>query len=327
MIGRHVARSRPSPVRRVAAATLAAIGAGLVWSSPAKGQVANTVALRAAFDNLNGNGPAAEIQLLPGVTYVLPGGATCSDEDGNLAGDLDIRRSQPLRIFTPDAQAPAILLMTCDPATSPQRLIDVLPPTGSSATGTLTLRNVIIRNGQAPAGQSGGGVRSTGDVVLQRVVFENNAAGRGADGEESSISGKSGGSGGAVSADGSVIIETGTFRLNRAGDGGNGIASTSSASLSGAPGGAGGAGGAVFARAGLTIESALFIGNRGGHGGNGGNGLASSESDPSVGGAGGSGGHGERGRPAVWRDRWSGLHGLAYRSTKHVYREPHGRWW
>ncbi|HEV2780258.1 MAG TPA: choice-of-anchor Q domain-containing protein [Actinophytocola sp.] len=275
-----------------------AMGAGLVVVSPAEAApVADATALRAAVTDLNGEGPAAEIELVPGTTYSLPGDAGCDDEDDNKSGDLDIRRSQPLKIFAPAGQAPAVLDMTCDPAKTPDRVIHVRAPERASAVGKLTLSNVVIKNGHAPNGPAlgrnlGGGVLSGGDVDLLNVRFENNTAGDGGPGDAGGGNGRAGGSGGAVAAFGVLSIDGSTFTGNRAGAGGAGLglADGKCTGAAGGHGGIGGHGGAAFSLGGLTITNSTFSGNSSGNGGDGGAGACGAIADGQAGGAGGDGG-------------------------------------
>lgn len=262
------------------------VGAGLVVAAPASAApVADADALRTAVSNLNGAGPAAEIELVSGTTYSLPGGS-CKDENDNAAGDLDIRRSQPLKIFTPDGTPPAILETTCDD----QRIIDFggVPNEG---TGKLTLRNVVLKNGHAPNAVDGrnlgGAVLSAGDLAIENAVFENNIAGNGVGGNADRPAGGAGGFGGAVLALGVVTIDGSTFTGNKAGNGGNGFGNTGKA----CDGGLGGQGGAVLAVSGLTITNSTFTGNTAGSAGNGGDGRCGNE-NALVAGAGGDGGTG-----------------------------------
>jgi hypothetical protein len=263
------------------------IGAGVVVASPASAApVADVAALRAAVTSLNGTGPAAEIELAPGVVYSLPGGK-CADENNNAAGDLDIHRSQALKIFTPDGKPPAVLEMTCPD----QRIIDFggVPNVG---TGSLTLRNLVLRNGHAPkagdGGNIGGAVRSLGgDLTVQNVLFENNSAGDGPDGTANDPQGGFGGFGGAILALGRVTIDGSTFKNNKAGNGGKGFGGTTK----GCDGGDGGQAGAVLAVLSLTITNSTFTGNTAGSGGNGADGrCAENDLTSGAGGAGGAGG-------------------------------------
>jgi uncharacterized repeat protein (TIGR01451 family) len=268
------------------------VGAGVVVAAPAgAAPVADVAALRAMVSSLNTSGLAADIELSPGVTYTLPGSVGCKEDDNtNASGDLDIRRNQPLKIFTPDGQAPAILEMTCPD----QRVIEVRGVDGGTP-GLLTLRNVVIRNGHAPAkadgANLGGGVLSFGDVAVENSVFENNTAGDGVPGtagtpEDPGEPGGDGGSGGAVAAQGAVTISGSTFTGNRAGAGGAGTGNSND----NCDGGFGGQGGAVLAVGGLTITNSTFAGNTAGAGGNGGEGRCAAAAKAGAGGDGGWGG-------------------------------------
>jgi uncharacterized repeat protein (TIGR01451 family) len=263
------------------------VGAGLVVAAPANAApVSDVAALRQAVNSANSAHAAADIELVPGTTYSLPGAGGCGN--GANAGDLSIASGQPVKIFTPDGQAPAVLEMTCDPATTPQRVIQVLPD-ASGKTGKLTLRNVVIKNGHSPnqvdGGNFGGGVLSTGDVAVENSTFDGNTAGDGRTGDQKTAEGGAGGFGGGLAADGVVTIDGSTFTGNRAGNGGNGFAEQASS----CDGGLGGEGGAVVATRGLTITNSTFTGNSAGNGGNGPDGECGSDHLP-AGGDGGNGG-------------------------------------
>lgn len=288
MVNRWVMRS---------AGVLALVTGTTLWSVTAASAapVGDAAALRMAITDLNGTGPAAEIELTPGVTYLIGSTEGCADNDNNASGDLDIQRSNPLKIFTPDGQPPAVLQMACDPATAPQRVLQTLDPDGGTA-GKLTLRNLVIKSGHARADGvgHGGGVLSQGDLALEHVRFENNAAGDGEPGAADMRNGGAGGSGGAVAAVGAVTIESSVFTGNRAGKGGDGFSGTQSVpcdASAGGNGGRGGSGGAVLALQGLTITNSTFTSNRSGDAGKGGNGGCAGDLQ-APGGKGGNGGVG-----------------------------------
>src|SRR2546421_5390084 len=204
------------------------VGAGVLVAAPAgAAPVADAAALRAAITSGNTADSADEIELVSGATYSLPGGS-CKDENDNAAGDLDIRRSKPVKIFTADGSAPAILETTCPD----QRIID-FGGAQNVGTGKLTLRNVVLRNGHAPnrddGANIGGAVLSIGEVIIENSVFENNAAGNGSDGTADRPAGGQGGLGGAVFALAAVTIDGSTFTGNKAGNGGAGFGSSTKA--------------------------------------------------------------------------------------------------
>jgi hypothetical protein len=263
------------------------IGAGLVVAAPASAApVADVAALRQAITDANGTGPATQIELTPGTTYSLPGAGGCKNDDDNATGDLDVRRSQSLKIFTPDGQPPAVIEMTCEA----ERVLHVQGIDAGPA-GELILRNVVIRNGHAPVatdgGNFGGGVFSSGAVTVENSTFENNSAGDGKAGVAGDPAGGPGGFGGAILAGGLVTIDGSTFTGNRAGAGGNAVEGDAKP----CNGGLGGQGGAVLAIAGLTITNSTFTGNSAGAGGNGGDGrCAPNDVVSGSGGFGGSGG-------------------------------------
>lgn len=261
------------------------MGAGVVVAAPAgAAPVADAAALRAAIESVNGAGADTEIELVSGTTYSLPGGS-CKDENNNAAGDLDIRRSHALKIFTADGSAPAILESTCPD----QRIID-FGGAPNEGTGKLTLRNVVLRNGHAPnrddGANLGGAILSTGEVIVENSVFENNTAGDGSTGNADRPGGGAGGFGGAIFSLAPVTIDGSTFTGNKAGNGGAGFGQTTKE----CDGGPGGQGGAVFALQGLTITDSTFTGNTAGSGGNGGDSRCGEKT--TVSGAGGDGGSG-----------------------------------
>jgi uncharacterized repeat protein (TIGR01451 family) len=153
--------------------------------------------------------------------------------------------------------------MTCDPATTPQRVFKVQGTKGPA--GKLTLRNVVIKSGHAPNKGSGGGVLSTGDIAVENSTFDGNVAGNGVNGTADSPAGSPGGFGGGLAAIGKITIDGSTFTGNRAGNGGNGFADPAKSCA----GGIGGEGGALVAVSGLTITNSTFTGNSAGNGGNG----------------------------------------------------------
>ena len=181
-------------------------------------------------------------------------------EDANATGDLDVRDGGPLSI---EGVGATIAGGGID------RVLHVVDQPAS-----LSLSGVTLTGGLAPAGQSGGGVLSTGALSLRNTTVSGNAAGDGAAGTAGP--GGNGGSGGGIAAAGALSVATSRLTGNRAGKGGAGDG--------GQHGGAGGSGGGIFAGAvsPVVLTGSLLSANTAGDGGAGGAGA--------NGGAGGSGG-------------------------------------
>jgi hypothetical protein len=279
------------------AAGIAAIAVALATPLPAAAAPPTSFAeLRAQVDQVNQPGAPNEIVLASGMTYSLAGDrcAASFDDDQNVDGDLDLTSDEDVTIAAPAGHPPATIRKDCP---DQQRLIDVV-----SQSGSLTLRNVVIQGGRAPAGElptffpfptSGGGIRSAGATVsLDHVTLFDNRAGDGVPGTDSALSG-SGGFGGGIAAFGNASITDSLIASNRAGQGGVGWSpSGCDASPQRAPGGGpGGSGGAVAVFGTLTITRSTIVGNRAGNGGQGGTGQCGSAGSAGAEGAyGGEGG-------------------------------------
>ena len=292
----------------LAALTTGASVAGFNVNPAAADPVADIQELRAAIDEANADPGAETIDLVAGVTYAIAedecGDALDSDDDANETGDLDVhtfnpndQNSQDLTIQTPTG-APAIILVSCDDpevAGDQQRAIEAFAPSiigpapqDTVGLGTLTLRNVVIRNGHAPedfadfgTDSFGGGVFAHGaNLVLENVTLDGNRVSDGDDGIPFQSSfGENGGNGGAVAVIvGDLIVSGSTFTGNRAGHGGDGTdGACPDGTIFPGGGGAGGHGGAIwFIQGGsgffMTVDTSTFDGNAAGDGGDGGDG-------------------------------------------------------
>lgn len=134
---------------------------------------------------------------------------------------------------------------------------------GISATGTVTLTDVVVtgnRTGNGgPGGSStggwggsGAGIRGSGTLTLTNVTISNNTTGNG----ETGNFGGSGGRGGAIFfSSGTLTITNSTISGNTTGNGAAGIAG-------GASGGGGGDGGGILVDSGtLTMTNVVVTGN------------------------------------------------------------------
>lgn len=174
-------------MRRQAAAAVAVTIAALAWAAAAGAatiavttradvsdptpdgtcDTGGACSLREAIQEANGGvGPFAgpdEIALPAGRYELRLAG---SGEDAGATGDLDV--ASPITIL--GAAAAATIL----DANGLDRVLDVLGP------GSLTLRDATVEDGASPGFTAGGGIRSVGTLVLQRVaVVDNRASGSG----------------------------------------------------------------------------------------------------------------------------------------------------
>lgn len=158
---------------------------------------------------------------------------------------------------------------------------------------TSVVRDLTMRGGRAPNGNDaeegayGGAIVNEGLLAIERVAFEDNAAGNGGP------NGGAGGSGGAIYNNGLLLIAESRFVSNRAGqaglnaEGGAGGAIyndsiahvrdsffLSNSSGNGAGIGAGGGGGAIFNAGLMSLSRAAFVSNSTGAGSTGGPGGA-----------------------------------------------------
>jgi hypothetical protein len=302
-------------IMRLACVGLFVAASLVVSGGTASAAVTGIAELRAAVDEANADPGNETINLVPGATYSISGDEcdefAGDDDDTNAAGDLDVFllddsvNPQDLTIQTPSG-ASAIIDVSC-PLT---RAIEVVSNVGdvsaaeNTDVGTLTLNNVIVRGGHAPddgfAGNGGGVSAPLANLVFTNVIFDDNRAHDGTDGNDDIPNGAAGGNGGAVALFGGTITATGsTFTNNHAGDGGAGWTNTCDVpfEIPAGRGGEGGSGGAVFAFAinapiELSIETSSFSGNTAGDGGDGGDGTPAACNVPGFGNDGGSGGNG-----------------------------------
>ncbi len=151
------------------------------------------------------------------------------------------------------------------------RLFEV-KASGSLAISGLTLRKGKATDGMpgvqttpATAGEPGGAILSSGDVMLADCIIENNTAGHGGDGVAGS--GANGGHGGAIASFGNLALTRCVLTDNRAGNGGDFYWSLP---FTGGVGGDGGNGGAVASMGGsVKIVDCSIERNAAGDGGTG----------------------------------------------------------
>ncbi|MGI9538635.1 MAG: hypothetical protein ACR2N6_00625, partial [Miltoncostaeaceae bacterium] len=186
---------------RALALGLAAVGAGALapaavaadftpyrFDDPVPdGCAANDCSLREAVIDANASGDLLDRVLLPPGTYTL---SLVGDEDASLTGDLDLFSGGAIEVRGTGA-APADTVILAPPG---ERHLDVL--------GTLEGRviNLTLRGGEDTVG---GAIRNDSELIVRRVVFDQNDAG----------------DGGAIHSsedDARVTIEDSTFTGNRA---------------------------------------------------------------------------------------------------------------
>jgi hypothetical protein len=202
------------------------------------------------------------------VTLALSG----PPENNAATGDLDLKRA--VTITGSGAGATTV------DAAGVDRALDVRPG------AVVTVRDVTLTGGHAPAGAGGPG--ST--LVNTSMVGD---------------PGQSGGSGGAVANAGSLTLDHVNVTGNVSGNGGAGASASGGAgtgySALGGNGGTGGAGGGVSSTGRLVVRDSLIAGNTTGTGGPGGSGFAGSGAPRTAGFVGisepgdGSGGEGDGG--------------------------------
>jgi hypothetical protein len=152
------------------------------------------------------------------------------------------------------------------------RVIDI------AAGMEVRLYQLIVQNGKAPNGSSGGdggsggGIRNAGRLLLVDVILGGNAAGQGGEGAVRSRGGN-GGNGGAIFNSGELQLVNVKIEKNAAGYGGRG--GSSSPGGNGGDGGDGGDGGGIYSTGTLAFENVTFVDNQAGSGGSGGNAAAS----------------------------------------------------
>lgn len=267
--------------------------------------VTDLATLRAAVNTVNASSTNDRILIAAG-TITLTGAAL---DNANASGDLDITKAVgDLEIIG------AGTTTTIIDGGSVDRVLHML----NTISGTVTIRNLTIRNGLATDDGStvnsalGGGIlQQGGTLVLEGVrLFQNVARGESGDpGADGVISVPNGGNGGAAApasggglyaAGGARTITNCNFTSNTAegGAGGLGGAGFGTGTGVGGVGGNGGnggeaVGGAVYSTGGmLSVSGTYFESNtaRGGVGGEGGLGGTSLNAAGYAGGTGGSGG-------------------------------------
>jgi len=254
-------------LRSARAQTLSMASAALMQVSCDSGTyvVSSTVdgapgSLRAAVAQANRSTAAAIRIELPSGTYEL---TTCeSEDDSNMAGDLDLTTSAPVGIV---GTGPNVVIRQTCPG---RRVLD------SHGSARLTLTDVTITGGSLvetdPAVPArGGGVRAASDVVSEASIISDNSA-TGAPGRSAASGGTPIG-GGAVYGGGLYVSGSLSGRLVRlisnAALGGNG-ANAESANGRAASGGSAEGGGAYVAGSITTmpfVEQNRAVGGRGGN--------------------------------------------------------------
>ena len=202
------------------------------------------------------------IQLTEG-TYILtrPG----SKEDLNATGDLDIFSNVTILGTGSDK--------TIIDGSDLDRIFDINQPAGPV---TVRFESMKITNGTAPGGsansdgESGGGIRSQGNLELDQVIIYSNYAGNG--GNETG----NGGHGGGIFCAGDLTIYDSVIQNNYAGNGGSLVGLGTA--------GNGGDGGGIMAMNNLIIENSQILSNRAG---NSGDGIFGQQSYTGNGGSGG----------------------------------------
>ncbi len=261
---------------------------------------ADPFSLRQAITVFNVQGGSNSIRLGPG-TYSLsdiPGlrGPT----DSAQFGDLDVV-GQTLRIVGSGAGQTII-----DASLLGDRVFDV------HNGATLILSNVTIVAGSALAGESGGGIRNAGDLVLEDAEVSDNSAATGggiynsASGNavitRSTVSNNESQWGAGIHSLGTLGVSASSFTKNSAVGLGGFDAPRNIVDLGGQGGGGGGGGGglggAIFLEQGETTLSNVTIALNQAVGGDGGDGVDNSQNRPfGPGGDGGGIGGGDAGDP------------------------------
>lgn len=173
----------------------------------------NACSLRAAVRAANSTAETPDTITLPAGTYALT--LTGANEDAAATGDLDI--TSPVTISGAGSTSTVIDGNTSD------RVFHVL------SGGNLTLNDVTVQNGSAPAGQGGGIYNQGGTFTLDQATISNN-----------------------TSSDGGGLYNTGTMELR------NCVVSSNTADTSSNAGGGGGISNTGL----LTISNCTFDGNQ-----------------------------------------------------------------
>ena len=203
--------------------------------------------------------------MLPAGTYRLT--RSGAGEDGSLTGDLDVAGKVVL--------TGAGMEQTVVDGNQLDRVLQVLG--GASAE----LRDLTIRNGLSPRGESGGAIHAAGALKLLRTRISDSATGD----YSLSVVGQSAGHGGGIYCTGaSLVVTDSLLRDNHTGSGADGLGGGNSmcdrAPNNGDPGGHAGNGGAIAAEScTVTIEGTEVSFNDTGDGGMGGRGGSSRAAD------------------------------------------------
>lgn len=266
--------------------------------------VTDLATLRAAVDAVNASSTNDRILIAAG-TITLTGAAL---DNANASGDLDITKANgDLEIIG------AGMTTTILDGGGIDRVLHIL----NTTSGTITIRNLTIRNGLAtddgtatPASLGGGILQQGGSLVLEGVrVAQNVAQGEigapGIDGNISVPNGGAGDTGGAASGGGLYATAGGRTITNceflenvaQGGTGGVGGAGFGSGTGVGGVGGNAGnggeaVGGAIYSTGGVLSISGTYFESNSALGGNGGTGGIGGTSLTAAGYAGGNGGSG-----------------------------------
>ncbi|MGH7264183.1 MAG: choice-of-anchor Q domain-containing protein, partial [Candidatus Rokuibacteriota bacterium] len=163
---------------------------------------------------------AGDVLLLPACTIPVVGAA---GDDANLSGDFDIATSITLQGVGSDA--------TILDGGGLDRVLDIRPG------ATVVIADLTIRNGAAPGGEDGGGIRNGGVLTLVDVAVSRNTAGGGGGGiastgtlrvrrsrvTENAAGGTSGGGILCITPAADVLVEASTVAGNTANEFGGGL--------------------------------------------------------------------------------------------------------
>lgn len=243
--------------------------------------------LREAIDDVDGKaldgncapaGPISNTIVLGSGDYALT--ISGSGETNNATGDLNVfGTTTSLTIAGAGSGSTTI---------DAGGLADRVMTTGGPS---VTLQDLAVVGGIAPAGADGGGIVANSPLTLNGVLITRNRAG---DGAPSGGFANSGGDGGGISSGSTVTVQNSTITGNHAGSGGmGGAGGNGSAGGSGAAGGTGGRGGGIWDKFGsVTVIGSTITANFAGAGGPGGIGGFGTSGSGGTGGIGGSGGEG-----------------------------------
>jgi hypothetical protein len=159
---------------------------------------------------------AGDVLLLPACTIAVAGAA---GDDANLSGDFDITTSITLQGVGSDA--------TILDGAGLDRVLDIRPG------ATVVVADLAVRNGAAPVGERGGGVRNEGVLTLLDVLVTGSSASSEGGGVASTgaltvlrsriTDNTSGDDGGGLLSRGVVLVDGSTIAANRASDRAGGL--------------------------------------------------------------------------------------------------------